>query len=149
MALTVAGASCPGYDAESRGMVFYALAAWLVMMPFAIANGIIRQSFLVPRLGERGGHVVSTLVLSAFVFFFAAVFLWLIPDGQSFAELLTVSLTWVTATVLFEFAFGHYVMRAPWERLLADYNIFGGRIWSLVLLSQFVAPIAVGSLAGL
>lgn len=130
-------------------MVLYALAAWLVLIPFAIGNGVFRQAVIIPRFGERAGHVASTFMLSAFVFLFAAVFLWLVPDEQSRRDLLTISFTWVIATVLFEFVFGHFVMGASWERLLADYNIFRGRIWSLVLLSEFVAPMATGRLFGL
>lgn len=130
-------------------MFLYALAGWAALVPFAIGNGVFRQAVLVPRLGERAGHVASTFMLSAFVFLFAAAFLRLVPDEQSVRDLLTVSFTWVIATVLFEFVFGHFVMGAPWERLLADYNIFKGRIWSLVLLSEFAAPIMMGRLFGL
>ncbi|MDI6858163.1 MAG: hypothetical protein QME71_07630 [Dehalococcoidia bacterium] len=130
-------------------MVPYALAGWAALVPFAIGNGVFRQAVLVPRFGDRAGHVASTFMLSAFLFLFAAVFLWIVPDEQALRDLLTVSFTWVIATVLFEFVFGHFVMGAPWERLLADYNISKGRIWSLVLLSEFVAPIMMGRLFGL
>lgn len=114
------------------------------MIPFAIGNAAVRESFLTPALGDTRGRAISSLMLSAFVFLFAAVFLWLVPDGHSSSELLTVSLTWVTLTVLFEFGFGHYVMRNPWDRLLADYNILRGRVWSLVLVSEFAAPLVIG-----
>lgn len=29
----------------------------------------------------------------------------------------------------------------PWEKLLADYNIFAGRLWILVLLNNLLAPL--------
>jgi len=48
---------------------------------------------------------------------------------------------WVICTVLFEFVFGHYVMNHPWEKLLADYNVFRGRTWVLVLLAEFFSPV--------
>ena len=47
---------------------------------------------------------------------------------------------WFCLTITFEFAAGHYVFGNPWEKLLADYNILEGRIWSLVLLTILLAP---------
>jgi len=42
----------------------------------------------------------------------------------------------VTLTVAFEFLAGHYVFGTPWHQLVADYNIFRGRIWVLVLITS-------------
>ena len=42
---------------------------------------------------------------------------------------------WVALTVAFEFLAGHYVFGNSWKRLTADYNVFRGRIWILVLLT--------------
>jgi hypothetical protein len=53
---------------------------------------------------------------------------------------------WVVLTVSFEFIFSHYVVGHSWNALLADYNIFKGRVWSLVLLASFFAPLLIGSI---
>jgi hypothetical protein len=47
----------------------------------------------------------------------------------------------VGLTVLFEFVFGHYVLGNSWDVLLADYRIWQGRLWSLVLISEAIAPV--------
>jgi hypothetical protein len=47
-------------------------------------------------------------------------------------------------TVLFEFVFGHYVLKTSWEVLLADYRIWQGRLWSLVLIREAIAPVMMG-----
>jgi hypothetical protein len=127
-------------------MVFYAVVGWGAMIPFAIGNGAFREALLTPRLGDAKARAISSLMLSAFVFLGIAVLLWAVPGDESLRELLTVSLTWPALTILFEFGFGHYVERKPWDTLLADYNILKGRIWGLVLLSEFAAPLLVGSL---
>jgi hypothetical protein len=44
-------------------------------------------------------------------------------------------------TVAFEFLAGHYFFRTPWANLLADYNLFDGRIWLLVLATSAFAPL--------
>ena len=52
-----------------------------------------------------------------------------------------VGTVWVALTVAFEFVAGHYVFGNSWERLIADYNVFRGRIWILVLLMNLFAPL--------
>lgn len=37
---------------------------------------------------------------------------------------------------------GHYLFRVPWHRILADYNIVNGRIWTLVPIVTLVASVA-------
>ena len=48
---------------------------------------------------------------------------------------------WLLFTVAFEFGFGHYVAGHSWQRLLGDYNIFDGRVWSLFLLWLLLMPV--------
>jgi hypothetical protein len=43
-------------------------------------------------------------------------------------------------TIAFEFGFGHYVAGHSWSRLLADYNLANGRVWSLFLAWIAVLP---------
>ena len=46
-----------------------------------------------------------------------------------------------TATIMFEFLFGHYVMGHSWDSLWADYHIFQGRLWPLVLMVTLFGPL--------
>ena len=46
-------------------------------------------------------------------------------------------------TLAFEFLFGHYVAGHSWSRLIADYNILEGRVWSLFLVWIAVLPYVV------
>jgi hypothetical protein len=55
-----------------------------------------------------------------------------------------LGIAWLTITVLFELAFGHWVAGHPWSRLLADYNILAGRLWVFVLLTTALAPWLMG-----
>ena len=43
-------------------------------------------------------------------------------------DLFLIGLFWVTITVVFEFGFGHYVVKHSWEHLIADYNLLKGRV---------------------
>lgn len=44
-------------------------------------------------------------------------------------------------TIAFEFLAGHYVFGHPRQTLIADYDVFQGRIWILVLLANLLAPL--------
>jgi hypothetical protein len=60
--------------------------------------------------------------------------------------LLGIGFFWVVITIIFEFVFGHYVMGHPWQKLFADYNLFNGRLWVLVLLNNIFAPLISGKI---
>ena len=106
----------------------------------AIGNGVFRQSVLVPRVGARPAHFASTLSLSAVVLAVSYLFMRLVDVDYSGTDLWLLGATWVGLTVAFEFGFGHYIVKKPWEVLLEDYNPLKGRIWILVLAVTFLAP---------
>jgi len=116
--------------------------AWCVLMLIAVLNGSFRVALLNPRLGEPVGHIASSLMLSFFILLLAWVLMpWVGP--RSVSESLAVGALWLLLTLIFEFGFGHFVAQKPWGALLADYNIAAGRIWVLVLLTTFLAPLIV------
>lgn len=120
-------------------MLGRALLVWLALCLVAIANGTVRQFLLVPAVGPYAGHVMSSISLSALICAVAWVSIgWIGPStpGQAWA----VGITWLAATVAFEFLAGHYLFRNPWPKLLADYDVRQGRVWVLVLLATGLAP---------
>jgi len=121
-----------------------AFGIWIVNALIAVLNGIFRNAFITPWFGEHTGHIISTailiIVLSAIIYLYVSRILWPCPV----MTLVTIGFVWLVLTVGFEFAFGHYIVGHPWELLLADYNIFRGRIWVLVLVTQVTAPVISG-----
>jgi hypothetical protein len=120
-------------------MILKYAAAWLLMPIIGIINGTIRQYGYMKALGELRAHQVSTLtgILLFGLYVWALSLIWRI---QSSAEAIAIGIVWLTLTIVFEFLFGHYVMKHPWSRLLHDYNIFEGRLWVLVLVWITAAP---------
>ncbi|TVM15649.1 hypothetical protein DPQ33_14725 [Oceanidesulfovibrio indonesiensis] len=115
---------------------------WLPLVPIAIANGVLREFTYGKHLPELRTHQLGTLAAMAFftVYFWIISHVWTIPSyGQAFKA----GAFWVLLTILFEFGFGHYVMKQPWSRLLADYNVTKGRIWVLILFWTFMGPAMV------
>jgi len=130
---------------EAR-LFLYAFGIWIVFVLVAILNGYCRNKFLVPRVGAQVGHVISTITLVCFILLITFLFLNNIQIPYTRMDLFAIGAFWLALTILFELVFGHYVVGHPWSTLLADYNILKGRIWSLVLLTTFIAPLLFGSI---
>jgi len=121
-------------------MILKASLIWVLLLLLAILNGAARNALITPRLGEQAGHIISTLILSLAILAVAwASIGWINPNGRRNA--LLIGATWVMLTGAFEFLAGHYLFGNSWEKLFADYNIAQGRIWVLVLITSFVAPL--------
>jgi hypothetical protein len=125
-----------------------ASAAWIGLLALAIVNGGVREWALTPRLGEAAAHRLSTITLCALITGLTWMAIpWVGPASPRTAWI--VGAGWVLLTLAFEFLAGRYVFGRPWAELRADYDVFAGRIWPLVLVTTLVAPRLVGARRGL
>jgi hypothetical protein len=115
------------------------LLAWLLILCLAVANGALREGFLVPWLGRANGLILSGVLLSIFVLLVAYAFVRLSP-GITASQCLVVGGLWLCLTLAFEFGFGRYVQHKPWAELLDAYQFKDGNLWPVVLLVTFLAP---------
>lgn len=121
-------------------MAARAVLIWFVLLGIAILNGAFRESILIPRFSRPAAHAISTLILCSAIALIAwSEIGWVAP--RTLKEAWGVGALWLTLTLAFEFLAGHYLFRKPWEALLADYNILGGRIWILVLVVTLLSPV--------
>ena len=125
-------------------LFLYALGAWFILVIVAILNGACRNAFFSPGVGEYAGHIISTIILVCVILVVTYLFLSMIRIDYTVTDLLLVGTLWLVLTVLFDFIFGHYVAGNSWSTLLADYNILKGRVWVLVLIATFIAPLLTG-----
>ena len=103
-------------------------------------NGALRNTVLTPSLGELAGHVASSVILCVALLVVTWLTIgWIQPANSRDAALIGVQ--WVLMTVAFEFLAGHYVFGSAWTTLLADYNLFAGRVWVFVLVTTAFAPL--------
>jgi hypothetical protein len=116
-----------------------AFAVWLLIVLVAVINGGIRQALISPRTGDTVGHAISTIMLCAAILLLCSVTIgWMQPATRR--EVWRIGALWATLTLSFECLAGHYVFGTPWRQLLADYNVFRGRIWVLVLITTAIGP---------
>ena len=127
-------------------MVTKYLFVWLLLAIVAIANGILRQSTYGKIVPELAAHQISTITA---VLAFSAV-VWIVNRYwtiESTAQAFVIGGCWLLMTVAFEFGFGHYVAGHSWEKLIADYNLLQGRVWSLFLVWMAIMPFVIHKLA--
>ena len=113
---------------------------WWFAFPFiAIFNATLRELIYKKPLGDLAAHQISTvtgIIIFAVVFYF--IFKkWKIESAK---QAILIGVTWLGLTILFEFGFGHYIMGNSWQKLLHDYNLVEGRVWSLFLVWITIAP---------
>ncbi|HSN51771.1 MAG TPA: hypothetical protein VLS87_04515 [Woeseiaceae bacterium] len=120
-------------------MIARYLFFWLILAVVAIMNGTLRQFVYGPHMPELAAHQLSTVT----GILLAGITVWILnrfwPIGSA-KEAWIIGACWFLMTVAFEFGFGHYVAGHSWSRLLADYNVLDGRVWSLFLVWIAVLP---------
>jgi hypothetical protein len=118
------------------------LVVWCAFVVLAVINGGFRDAVLTPRLGEHESHVIGTITLSTAILIVTWLTInWMRPAKST--DALLIGGVWVLMTVGFEFLAGHYVFGTSWARLLADYDLVGGRVWLLVLATVAFAPLTM------
>jgi hypothetical protein len=121
-------------------MIIRALLVWVGLLIVAILNGGFREAVLAPRLGRSLAHGLSTVMLSLFIVALGWMTTpWVAP--RSLQDAWLIGGVWVALTLAFEFLGGHFIFGRPWQTLLADYNLFAGRIWVMVLIVTLMTPV--------
>jgi hypothetical protein len=129
-------------------IVFRALGAWSIILVLAILNGVVREKFLLPALGERPGLFLSGVSLAAIIVLLTCLILpWLGVTHR--AGFLCVGLLWLIFTLIFEFSFGMLLQGKSWHTMLQAYTFSNGNIWPLVLLVTGAAPYIAAKFRGL
>jgi hypothetical protein len=112
---------------------------WLAIVPVAIINGTVRDMLIAPSLGDPIARALSCLILSAAVLLIASMSIrWI--GARTATDAWRIGTLWLALTLAFEFVVGHYVFGSPWDALLADYDVFDGRLWIVVLAATLSAP---------
>ena len=115
------------------------LAAWFLMLLVSIVNGALRDFTYGQHMDEFTAHQLSTIsgvfLLGLIIWGYVRLY-----RPSSKLEAILLGLLWMGLTVAFEFLFFHYVAGHSWSELLANYNIFKGRVWVVILAWVAIAP---------
>jgi hypothetical protein len=111
-------------------------STWLVIITAESVHGILRSTLLVPVVGDLHARQIGVAIGSLLILVIAYLFSpWL--QVRAPRALLGIGMLWVVLTVLFEVALGRLILGAPWQRIVADYDVTSGgyMLFGLVLLA--------------
>lgn len=120
-------------------MLIRYLLCWFLLAIVAVTNGVLRQATYGKQVSDLLAHQIST----ATGILFTGLVVWIFSRFwpiESATQAWVIGACWLVATVAFEFGFGHFVAGHSWSRLLADYNLLDGRVWSLFLVWITLMP---------
>jgi hypothetical protein len=129
-----------------KELLLRALVTWAIFVPFAFANGAIRDATYKPRVGDLAAHQISTVIAVVLFLLLSYITFSSYAQGASYAQLLVAGALMVFMTIVFEFGFGRFVRGFSWSYLLRDYNLAEGRVWSLFLLAMLLSPSIIRAL---
>lgn len=122
------------------------LVVWTIILLFAILNGMLRVSVLLPWLGTPWGMMLSGVLLSAIIFIAAYLSLpWL--STRHTPILWCIGFGWLALTLIFEVSMGRW-QGLSWSVMLEAYTFNDGNLWPLVLIVIAVAPVAAAKIRG-
>jgi hypothetical protein len=138
----------PDFAGSRRGMkvaeipyvATRAVITWFGLLVLAFANAALREGWLMPRLGEKPSHAISSVTLAVAILlagWYATR--WVGPESRQQAW--AVGAIWLCLTLAFEFLAGHFLFGRSWPVLMADYNLLAGRLWVLVLVTTLTTPL--------
>jgi hypothetical protein len=119
------------------------LAVWLAIAVVAVANGVFRETVLIPRMDEYTAHVLSTAMLVVAILAVSAAYFGRSGTVFTRAELLLIGAVWTLLTVGFEFLVG-YAEGTPVSVTIGQYDVLAGQVWIAVPLTLLVAPLLFG-----
>lgn len=106
---------------------------WLCFVPIPFINGILREAWYKKKVGELWANFIGVKFLSLSFLAYTYLFFAKNLDGLSFGKMLMFGFIWLVMTIAFEFGIG-LVTGKDLKYMLADYNVFKGRLWPIFLL---------------
>ncbi|HYC52738.1 MAG TPA: hypothetical protein VEB19_16615 [Gemmatimonadaceae bacterium] len=119
------------------------LGTWVLMAILMSLNGAFREMVLKPRMTASSADLASAC-LGAVILLIVSWLFFRPLRGASTPTLLRVSVVLVVLTVAFEFLIGRYVDHKSWSEVLANYELWNGRLWPLLLALIALTPFIWG-----
>lgn len=116
------------------------IIAWPPMPLVGVANGILRQFFLLEHFSDFSAHQISTLSLIALLTVYIAIVFKRLSI-KSCEDAWLTGTCWALFTILFELAMGRFLSHLSFTEMLAAYDLMSGNLWSLVPLALFITPV--------
>lgn len=125
-------------------MIKKSILIWLLIIPLAMLNGLLRDAVLTPIIGEKYALPLSGVILCVLIFLVTLFFIPRLGRGSKQAYI-KIGLLWMLLTVSFEFIFG-FLRGMPFMEMINAYNITTGNLWSVIVLFVGIVPLLVAKM---
>lgn len=125
-------------------MIKKSILIWLLIIPLAMLNGLLRDEVITPIIGEKYALPLSGVILCVLIFFVALFFIPRLGRGSK-QTYLKIGLLWMLLTVSFEFIFG-FLRGVPFMEMINTYNITTGNLWLVIVLFVGIVPLLVAKM---
>jgi hypothetical protein len=132
----------------SATLLIRGTGVWLVIMAAAVINGVIRDEWLNPLLGDSFALPLSGVMLSLLIFIITYFSVTLIGLSTTLT-CLVIGLFWVILTLSFEYLFGHFVLGMPWYEISRVFDVTRGNLFVLALFAAALSPWIAARLRGM
>lgn len=120
-------------------MILKSILIWVLMIPFAILNGGLREFVLNNLLGRKLALPLSGVLLSLIIFLIAYLFVSKLKITES-KSCCIIGLIWMSLTLIFEFTMNIWSGMSLSD-MLAVYNPMTGNLWILVISTTVISPL--------
>ena len=125
-----------------NSLYLQAFLIWLIFAVLTILFGGFREVVFIPLTGLNPTLARALLLPVAFIYIIGITILFLKKTTADYnkKDMIKIGFLWFILTIAFEFGVFGLIMGHSLETLLADYNLFEGKTWSLFLLCNLIAP---------
>ena len=120
-------------------LLIKSVGVWLVLLVFAMINGLLREKILTPLLGIQFSLPLSGIIFSSIIFLITFIFIPLFGKADV-SIYFTIGSLWVLLTLGFEFLFGHFVTGKNWLEIIQVSNIKNGDLFLFILIVSAISP---------
>lgn len=119
-------------------MIKKSILIWLTIIPLAILNGALRETLILPLLGEKYALPISGIILCILIFIVSIILIPKLGKGST-KTFVIIGLIWFTLTILFETTIG-LSMGHSFKEIIKNYDFTTGNLWTLIVLFTAITP---------
>ena len=113
-------------------MLLKSILVWLSIIPLAILNGGLRDTFITPLIGENFSRPISGFTLCCLIFIVSFIFVPRLGSGSK-KIYIQMGILWILLTIIFETVFG-LLQGNNFNEIINAYDLTTGDLWLIVVI---------------
>ena len=124
-----------------------AFGIWALYAVVDLLYEMLRKFYLASMVGDYTSHIIRVVIAAGVIVGFTYLFVNSLEIQKcNKSDFLFIGILWFVLSVSVEFGYHRYIAVDKWEPFLLEFNIFKGRLLSLVFLMELAVPYIFGIL---